>query len=81
MPIGSSAAASRARALLRCCSRSPDIEHGSDIPCCAPPPPPPPLPPCKEAGCAIYEVPHRLRKVKEIAYEPYMISIGPYHHG
>ncbi|KAL4298342.1 hypothetical protein GQ457_12G004820 [Hibiscus cannabinus] len=31
-------------------------------------------------GCVIYEVPYRLRQVKEIAYEPNVISIGPYHH-
>ncbi|KAL4297596.1 hypothetical protein GQ457_12G004840 [Hibiscus cannabinus] len=64
--------------------------------CSAPPPPPPlPLPPppppppasdqpsreATEAGFGIYEVPHRPRKVKEIAYEPNVISIGPYHHG
>ncbi|KAK8684865.1 hypothetical protein V6N13_040880 [Hibiscus sabdariffa] len=39
------------------------------------------IPTTIEAGCAIYEVPPRLRKVKEIAYEPNVISIGPYHHG
>ncbi|GKU99428.1 hypothetical protein SLEP1_g12280 [Rubroshorea leprosula] len=29
----------------------------------------------------ILKVPHQLRKVNEKAYEPYVISIGPYHHG
>ncbi|KAK8684869.1 hypothetical protein V6N13_040884 [Hibiscus sabdariffa] len=27
-----------------------------------------------------FQVPYRLRQVKEIAYEPNVISIGPYHH-
>ncbi|XP_052483103.1 uncharacterized protein LOC105781680 [Gossypium raimondii] len=31
-------------------------------------------------GC-IYKVPHRLREVNEKAYEPNVVSIGPYHHG
>ncbi|PPS08856.1 hypothetical protein GOBAR_AA11789 [Gossypium barbadense] len=31
-------------------------------------------------GC-IYKVPRRLREVNEKAYEPNVVSIGPYHHG
>ncbi|KAL4655088.1 hypothetical protein ACB092_01G425700 [Castanea dentata] len=30
--------------------------------------------------CRIYKVPHHLRKWKEEAYTPQVISIGPYHH-
>ncbi|XP_022719633.1 UPF0481 protein At3g47200-like [Durio zibethinus] len=29
----------------------------------------------------LYKVPHRLHQVNEKAYEPNVISIGPYHHG
>ncbi|KAL4297052.1 hypothetical protein GQ457_12G002470 [Hibiscus cannabinus] len=68
--------------------RWPDIEQGSAISeptselLTAPAPPKPATDrPSIQAGCAIYEVPHRLRKVNEIAYEPNVISIGPYHHG
>ncbi|XVE90329.1 hypothetical protein DITRI_Ditri20bG0068700 [Diplodiscus trichospermus] len=32
-------------------------------------------------GWSIFKVPYRLRKVNEKAYEPRIISIGPYHHG
>ncbi|KAK8709503.1 hypothetical protein V6N13_060518 [Hibiscus sabdariffa] len=73
----------RARALLRW--RSHDLEHGSAIPepttklltAAAPTPDRP----SRQVGSVIYEVPYRLRQVKEIAYEPNVISIGPYHHG
>ncbi|XP_039030837.1 UPF0481 protein At3g47200-like [Hibiscus syriacus] len=58
--------------------RSPDIELGSAI--SEPEPTPETDRPSREVECAIYEVPHRLRKVKKIAYEPNVISIGPYHH-
>ncbi|KAK8984406.1 hypothetical protein V6N11_029721 [Hibiscus sabdariffa] len=72
----------RARALLRW--RSHDLEHGSAIPepttklltAAAPTPDRP----SRQVGSVIYEVPYRLRQVKEIAYEPNVISIGPYHH-
>ncbi|KAI3715596.1 hypothetical protein L6452_22582 [Arctium lappa] len=30
---------------------------------------------------SIYRVPHRLRSVEPKAYEPNIVSIGPYHHG
>ncbi|XP_076906666.1 UPF0481 protein At3g47200-like [Bidens hawaiensis] len=32
-------------------------------------------------GASIYRVPERLRSVKPKAYEPNIVSIGPYHHG
>ncbi|KVI06726.1 putative UPF0481 protein At3g02645 [Cynara cardunculus var. scolymus] len=32
-------------------------------------------------GASIYRVPHRLRSVEPKAYEPSIVSIGPYHHG
>jgi hypothetical protein len=31
--------------------------------------------------CVIYKVPERLRRVKESAYTPKVVSIGPLHHG
>jgi hypothetical protein len=31
--------------------------------------------------CCIYRVPHDLRKLKEKAYTPQYVSIGPFHHG
>ncbi|KAB1199205.1 hypothetical protein CJ030_MR0G026997 [Morella rubra] len=31
--------------------------------------------------CCIYRVPNKLRKVKEEAYTPRLVSIGPFHHG
>ncbi|KAK5772780.1 hypothetical protein PVK06_049075 [Gossypium arboreum] len=34
----------------------------------------------ENSGC-LYRVPHRLREVNEKAYEPNVVSIGPYHHG
>ncbi|XP_023927733.1 UPF0481 protein At3g47200 [Quercus suber] len=37
--------------------------------------------PEKWPECCIYKVPQKLRKVKEEAYTPKLISIGPYHHG
>ncbi|XLR29574.1 UPF0481 protein At3g47200-like [Arachis ipaensis] len=30
--------------------------------------------------CCIYRVPHEIRKVKEDAYTPKVVSIGPFHH-
>ena len=33
------------------------------------------------AECYIYRVPKQLRKVKEEAYTPKLVSIGPFHHG
>ncbi|KAL4297404.1 hypothetical protein GQ457_12G004860 [Hibiscus cannabinus] len=74
----------RAHALWRWRSRwhPHDIEHGPAIP-----EPTTELltaptidRPSRQVGCVIYEVPYRLRQVKEIAYEPNVISIGPYHH-
>ena len=38
------------------------------------------LPPLSSA-CAIYKVPKQLRHVKEKAYTPKVVSIGPLHHG
>jgi hypothetical protein len=38
------------------------------------------LPPLSSA-CAIYKVPQQLRHVKEKAYTPKVVSIGPFHHG
>ncbi|GLT60252.1 hypothetical protein SLA2020_330250 [Shorea laevis] len=32
-------------------------------------------------GCSICRVPNPLRQINEKAYEPHIISIGPYHHG
>ncbi|KAM3685458.1 hypothetical protein ACB094_11G121500 [Castanea mollissima] len=37
--------------------------------------------PEKRPECCIYKVPQKLRKVKEEAYTPKLISIGPYHYG
>ena len=37
--------------------------------------------PKKPPECCIYKVPQKLRKVKEEAYTPKLISIGPYHYG
>ncbi|KAE8704695.1 hypothetical protein F3Y22_tig00110446pilonHSYRG00002 [Hibiscus syriacus] len=34
-----------------------------------------------EETCCMHRVPHRLRQVNEKAYEPNVISIGPYHRG
>ncbi|KAK8695614.1 hypothetical protein V6N13_000765 [Hibiscus sabdariffa] len=34
-----------------------------------------------ENPCCMYRVPHRLRELNETAYEPNVISIGPYHYG
>ncbi|MED6186140.1 hypothetical protein PIB30_063959 [Stylosanthes scabra] len=31
--------------------------------------------------CCIYKVPHEIRKLKEDAYTPKAVSIGPFHHG
>ncbi|XP_057726833.1 UPF0481 protein At3g47200-like [Arachis stenosperma] len=31
--------------------------------------------------CCIYRVPHNIRKLKEDAYTPEIVSIGPFHHG
>ncbi|XP_052108149.1 UPF0481 protein At3g47200 isoform X3 [Arachis duranensis] len=31
--------------------------------------------------CCIYRVPHEIRKFKEDAYTPKVVSIGPFHHG
>ncbi|MFS7972930.1 hypothetical protein Hanom_Chr09g00850631 [Helianthus anomalus] len=38
---------------------------------------------CRESGRfqSIYKVPHRLRSVEPKAYQPNIVSIGPYHHG
>ncbi|GKV06847.1 hypothetical protein SLEP1_g18673 [Rubroshorea leprosula] len=33
------------------------------------------------SGCSIFRVPNLLRQTNEKAYEPHIISIGPYHHG
>ncbi|GKV06842.1 hypothetical protein SLEP1_g18669 [Rubroshorea leprosula] len=33
------------------------------------------------SGCSICRVPNPLRQINEKAYEPHIISIGPYHHG
>ncbi|KAI5355063.1 hypothetical protein L3X38_007958 [Prunus dulcis] len=33
------------------------------------------------SSCCIYRVPTRLRDVKEKAYSPRVVSIGPFHHG
>ncbi|GLT79145.1 hypothetical protein SLA2020_506460 [Shorea laevis] len=37
--------------------------------------------PSDPLSCCIFKVPNHLRKVKEKAYEPQVISIGPYHRG
>ncbi|XP_058084055.1 UPF0481 protein At3g47200-like [Magnolia sinica] len=36
--------------------------------------------PSEKEPCTIYRVPSHLRKEDEIAYQPKIISIGPYHH-
>ncbi|XP_059461495.1 UPF0481 protein At3g47200-like [Corylus avellana] len=36
---------------------------------------------CISSACSIYRVPERLRHVKERAYTPKVVSIGPLHHG
>lgn len=33
------------------------------------------------SDCCIFKVHHQLRKINEQAYQPTIISIGPYHHG
>lgn len=33
------------------------------------------------SGCSIFKVPNQLRQTNEKAYEPYILSIGPYHYG
>ncbi|KAA3486313.1 UPF0481 protein isoform X3 [Gossypium australe] len=35
---------------------------------------------CEEESFTIFKVPHQLREVNEKAYEPNVISIGPYHY-
>ncbi|XP_059434009.1 UPF0481 protein At3g47200-like [Corylus avellana] len=42
---------------------------------------PPELPPAEWPECCIYRVPKKLRKVKEEAYTPKLVSIGPFHYG
>nr|POF20618.1 upf0481 protein [Quercus suber] len=37
--------------------------------------------PEKQPECCIYKVPQRLRGVKEEAYTPKLVSIGPYYYG
>ncbi|XP_075645571.1 UPF0481 protein At3g47200-like [Castanea sativa] len=37
--------------------------------------------PEKRPECCIYKVPQKLREVKQEAYTPKLISIGPYHYG
>ncbi|KAK8569560.1 hypothetical protein V6N13_046610 [Hibiscus sabdariffa] len=39
------------------------------------------VPVTSEIKVTLHKVPHRLREVNEKAYEPNVISIGPYHHG